>query len=52
MDRRTELTTILGSEGYFYSDGKRVWGKFLKEAFQFSNELQSSVRTKPVEHCE
>ncbi len=42
--RRESLAAMLGSQGHFFFDGKRVCAAFLTKAFCFSRDLQSSVR--------
>ena len=43
--RRTILSQMLTSSGNFFFDGRRVCSVFLVEAFKFSTDLQSSVRS-------
>ncbi len=42
--RRQTLSSMLGSSGCFYFDGKKVCSTFLYKAFHISRDVQSSVR--------
>ncbi len=42
--RRQTLSSMLGSSGCFYFDGKKVCSTFLYKAFHLSRDVQSSVR--------
>lgn len=42
--RRKALEDLLGSDGSFHFDGRKVCGKFLSISFGFSRDLQASVR--------
>lgn len=43
-ERRSFLTSLLTSEGFFSFDNRRVCSIFLSKSFQFSCDLQQSVR--------
>ncbi len=42
--RRKTLLAMLSSNGHFYFNGERVCSTFLRDAFNFSRDLQSSVK--------
>lgn len=47
-DRRLSVADMIGSDGHFLFDGRRVCGRFLTISFHFSGDLLSSVKKESM----